>query len=205
MADAAVAGSDLVLDFDDEDDNTPVAISSPEPVAAVSGAPLVARNAGNVTPQAAPSLSAVVTAIDPPKPAAPATFSESVHLPIAPPSQPPAQEPAAAKAPVAEKPATPAPVFAPAPVNNELPFAPVADKPVIVPAASVPPAAPAPKPPSPPHFDGLAAVKEIMPLHVHIERALAELRDLPPAKTAAEPAPAENSSTQTPQQPPSAT
>jgi len=38
----------------------------------------------------------------------------------------------------------------------------------------------------PANFNDLVAVKEVVPLHVHIERALAELRDTP-AKPAAVP------------------
>ena len=84
-----------------------------------------------------------------------------------------------------------APAVAAPPTNNELPFAPVAEKPAVAAAAPVPPPA-APKvqqPASPANFNDLVAVKEVLPLHVHIERALAELRDTPltkPAEPAAE-------------------
>ncbi|MBS0582049.1 MAG: ribonuclease E [Proteobacteria bacterium] len=190
IAGAAVAGSDIVLDFDDEDD-APAVVPQGKPVAAETAVAAVARATDNATapaPQAVPSgpAAAVETplqrhaAIVAPPVAVAAEPAQQV-LPIAPaPAVPPAEKPAA------DKPATAAAPVAAPPTNNELPFAPVAEKPAVAVAAPLPPpAAPkVPQPTAPANFNDLVAVKEVVPLHVHIERALAELRDAPPTKPA---------------------
>ena len=201
VAGVAVAGSDIVLDFDDEDD-APAAPSQNKPAAAESAAaPVVARDASDVGPQtAAPATAATIVsesaAAEPVREAAPVAKPALTQIqqvlpisPVSPAAQPSAENSDAEKSP---KPA-------PAPINNELPFAPVVEKaaaPVAAPApvpaaASAPQTAPsqptlASQPAAPANFNDLVAVKEVVPLHVHIERALAELRDAPPPKPAAE-------------------
>ncbi|MFT3792371.1 MAG: ribonuclease E [Rudaea sp.] len=173
-AGSAVVGTDIVLDFDDEDDvpsATPRAATAP---VAVAVAPMI--------DDASPSGTPHVPAEAPRQPATIAAPTQQA-LPIAhvPPSP-------SAEAPIADKPAA---VPSAAPANAELPFAPVLEeKTAASAAASTPAAVPKMQPPAPvstPNFNDLVATKEVVPLHVHIERALAELRDTPASKPGTEP------------------
>jgi ribonuclease E len=205
---AAVAGSDIVLDFDDEDD-APVAVpqnkaASVEPAAApaavvrdssrIAATPVKHAEAAART-EAAPAAVSAAPAVTAPVPvpaSAPTAPVASVQqsLPIAPAEKPASAPATAVEKPeptsvpatvAAEKPATPA-APAPAPVNSELPFTTPAEKekPSI---PAVPPARPAA---SQNAFEQLLPPQQAMPLHVHIERALAELRDETTATPAAE-------------------
>jgi len=184
---AALTGNDIVLDFDDEDD-APTLVPQAKPAAPTPAIPVAVRATDDAPlPVAAPQQATLASLIeaDVPldRPAAIVVVAEPAQqaLPIA-----PAPTPAPPEQPIAEKPATaaaPAPAAAATfPTNNELPFAPVAEeKPVVTATAPVqPPAAPKVHQAAvPANFNDLVAVKEVVPLHVHIERALAELRDTP--------------------------
>ncbi|MBS0591304.1 MAG: ribonuclease E [Proteobacteria bacterium] len=193
---------DIVLDFDDEDD-APKAIAQPKPASVEAPALAQAQKSREPAPatDAPPTITATVTpaTTEPPKPAAPATVVDLPHeraqqvLPIAVPTQAaPVKETIAEPKPAA----TAAPAPAPAPVNNELPFAAVPSKPTQPPAPSTPQSVQ-------PRLEQILAPPPVMPLHVHIERALAELRDAPPKPTAeASPPPIQ---VKPPSEPPAAT
>ncbi|MBN8884884.1 MAG: ribonuclease E [Rudaea sp.] len=192
---AAVASSDIVLDFDDEDD-TPTAVPQPKP-AAESAPAAPARDAHVAAPAPVTAVEASKASepvkVEPQQEAAPAPVPvpppvRSVEqtqqtLPIDPaPVVEQAAAPQAEKVVEVEKPApaepAPAPVPAAAPVNNELPFAAVEEK--LAAAAPAPTTQPIQQ-----RLDTILAPPPVMPLHMHIERALAELRDTP-AKPATE-------------------
>ncbi|HEX7914633.1 ribonuclease E [Rudaea sp.] len=213
---AALAGNDIVLDFDDEDD-APAVVPQAKPAAATPAIPVAARAADADSSPAGAAQQVVVSspteaeapqqrpaAIVVPPPAAAAEPAQQM-LPIA-----PAPAPAPMEMPAVDKPAAavaaPAPAVASPPTNNELPFAPVADKPADSAAVPVqPPAAPKVQQAAvPANFNDLVAVKEVVPLHVHIERALAELRDTPPKPAAAAAKAEEPAAESTPAQPPAA-
>ena len=196
---AAVAGSDIVLDFDDEDDAPAVIPQQHKPTTPESAPQTVARESASpvAAPAPAPAFGTVQhVSIETPKESAstpsPAPAEPQVAqqvLPIAPPPAPQEatapEEKSVAEAPAAAV-ASPAP--APAPVNNELPFAAVPEKPAAAVAAPVPAPAPAPAAqPVQPRLDQAIVSPPVMPLHMHIERALAELREAPQPKPAVKP------------------
>jgi len=184
---AAVAGSDIVLDFDDEDDAPSVVPQTRPAVGETAAAASVATHTPDSTAAAPNPVAAKLPASRPaaagvvPHAVAAAEPAQRV-LPIAPaPSLPPVETVAAAK------PVMTAATVAASPTNNELPFAPIAKAPAVAAAVSQPPAVPkVQQPASPPNFNDLVAVKDVVPLHVHIERALAELRDVPPTRPGTE-------------------
>ena len=187
VAAAAVSGSDIVLDFDDEDD-TPTVAPQSKPAALETATPTVTHESAAAAP-AAPTIESgnagavelsTAGAVAAPPPIAEKTLHQQA-LPISSPT--PSMEPTK-EAIVEEKivvAAPPAP--ASAPVNNELPFGSVADQSAAVPAPV--PAPPAAAQPVQQSLEQILTQPPVMPLHMHIERALAELRDTP-AKPAAE-------------------
>jgi len=211
---AALTGNDIVLDFDDEDD-APAVVPQAKPVA--TAIPVAARATDDASSSASAAQQVVVSSpieAEAPqqqqRPAAivapPAAAAEPAQqmLPIA-----PTPVPAPVEKPAADKPATvaaPAPAITAPPTNNELPFAPVAEKPADTATVPVqPPAAPKVQPAAvPANFNDLVAVKEVVPLHVHIERALAELRDTPPKPAAPAVKVEEPAAESAPSQPPAA-
>ena len=196
----AVSGSDIVLDFDDEDD-MPMAVPQHKPASTEPTLPTMAKDAGGTAAQSPAAEHVSADLVEPPKmpvalaPAVAPPVERTQHqqvLPMTPP-QPHIEPVKETKEAEAEDKATaavptPAPAPPPAPVNNELPFASATDKPVAPPApapASPPPAAVAQ--PVQQRLEEILAPPPVMPLHMHIERALAELRDTTP-KPVAEPA-----------------
>jgi len=196
---AAVAGSDIILDFDDEDD-APAIVPQHTPTTPESAPQTVARETNTVAaPAPAPAFGMVQNvAVESPQESAPVaspTPAAPVAQQVLPITPPPAPQEAAAPAvvePPAAAVASPAPAVpapAPAPVNNELPFAAAPERPAAVVAAPVP--APTPAPAAQPvqqRLDQAIMSPPVMPLHMHIERALAELRETPQPKPAVKPA-----------------